>query len=286
MKLKYYVKLIRPQVALTIPPFCVFTSYIVASDGYVSYDILFPMICAVLLHTTGIVHNDIVDAEIDKGRAEKPIASGHIKKTAAIVFGALLFAAAMTVAGLSMNYVLVLAAGMAAILGLLYNSKRFGLWGNALVGMVPSSYGILGWGAYTHQLFDLRFLPVFVTYYFAGISMGFTANFYDYQTEMKRGGRTLPIIYGVRKATAITTLMRSLAIVSCILLLVSAELIHPVTVAMMIILFVLAVIMHQCLLGSEERKNAEKAFKMSILFTNILFLAITTGVVFKYRIGS
>jgi 4-hydroxybenzoate polyprenyltransferase len=246
-----------------------------------SYNILFPIICAVLLQAAGIVQNDIHDAEIDKGRAEKPIASGHIKKNDAMVFGALLFVAAMAVAGLSMNYVLVLAAGMAAILGSAYNSKRFGLWGNILVAMVPSSYGILGWGGYTHQIFDLRLLFVLVAYYFAGLSMGFTANFYDYKTEMKRGGKTLPIIYGVKKAAAITTLTRYLAIISCILLLANAELIHPVTVAMIIVLSILAAIVHKCLLGSEERKNAKKAFKITILFSNILFLAIIAGVFLK-----
>ena len=167
MKLKYYVILARPQHNLAAALVAA-ASYLVASDGYLGYSILVPIIVAILLDAGGMASNDFFDTEIDKGIKDRPIVSGLIQRDSAIIFAGSLFLIAMLIAALSRNLILILAACMLSIMGSNYNvkMKRYGLLGNINVGMTVCWYTVLGWSGYTDQILDLRLLFLFFTLIF------------------------------------------------------------------------------------------------------------------------
>lgn len=266
---------------LILPFICVLSGYIVSSGGMIGYDVIIPIISAILVLAGGIALNDYFDTEADKlGAKNRPIPSGNIKKEDALAFGITLTIIAIVVASLSSNHLLPIVAGIMAILGLTYNckTKGLGMLGNVTFGMAMCTIPIMGWAEYTNQIFDLRLLLIVIVTFFGSMSTQATSNFYDYKTDKKVGYRTLPIIYGVKKAANIVILIRYFAVIFFIIFLITADLYKISTLVIAIVLCGIPIIIYKFLIESEETKNAKKAFGISVIHNILLFIGLFVGI--------
>lgn len=118
------------------------------------------------LSAGSMVINDWFDADIDRiNKPDRPIPSGQISKTQALLFAMALFAAGV-ISSLLVNYKIALCAGLVVILSAAYSGflKRYLLLGNLLVAAI-SCYPLFSGGLLTAG-FSRLFIPITATFLF------------------------------------------------------------------------------------------------------------------------
>ncbi|MHA1911939.1 MAG: geranylgeranylglycerol-phosphate geranylgeranyltransferase [Candidatus Kariarchaeaceae archaeon] len=140
------VRMVRPLNIFMISAMTVAGVWFGNSDeGLLSY--LLALFVAVTYSSIAMIHNDIIDLEIDQINApHRAIAAGRVTKRQATVYSVALFIVGTT-AGLSLlNVPCILIMFTSLVLSLAYNArlKKTGIAGNIIVGFTATSSFIYG----------------------------------------------------------------------------------------------------------------------------------------------
>lgn len=174
--------------------------------------VIFPLIgltMAAVLNAASNALNQIYDLEIDRvNKPKRPLPSGRLDVRTAWTFTWIAYAVALTLAwfvepeGRHQCFWIVL---MATAITFLYSvppfrTKRLGIWANVTIA-IPRGVllKVAGWSS-VKTVFGLE--PWYIGAIFGLFLLGAstTKDFADMEGDERGGCRTLPIIYGVRKA--------------------------------------------------------------------------------------
>ncbi len=174
--------------------------------------LLYPVIgltMAAVLNAASNAINQIYDLEIDRiNKPRRPLPSGRLTLGAAWTFTAITYAIALTLAwlvapgGRHECFWIVLVATAITVLYSVppFRTKRLGIWANVTIA-IPRGVllKVAGWSAVkTVMAVEPWFIGGIFGLFLLGAST--TKDFADMEGDAKGGCRTLPIIYGVRRA--------------------------------------------------------------------------------------
>jgi 4-hydroxybenzoate polyprenyltransferase len=174
--------------------------------------VLYPLIgltMAAVLNAASNALNQIYDLEIDRvNKPARPLPSGRLTLADAWVFTLVAYAVALALAwfvapgGRRECFWIVLAATVITILYSAppFRTKRLGIWANVTIA-IPRGVllKVAGWSAVkTVAAVEPWFIGAIFGLFLLGAST--TKDFADMEGDARGGCRTLPIIYGVRRA--------------------------------------------------------------------------------------
>ena len=174
--------------------------------------VLFPVIgltMAAVLNAASNALNQIYDLEIDRvNKPRRPLPSGRVSIAEAWLFTALAYAIALTLAWLvapggrrECFWIVVAATLMTFVYSMPpFRTKRLGIWANVTIA-IPRGVllKVAGWSAVkTVAGIEPWFIGGIFGLFLLGAST--TKDFADMEGDARGGCRTLPIIYGVRRA--------------------------------------------------------------------------------------
>ena len=174
--------------------------------------LLYPVIgltMAAVLNAASNAINQIYDLEIDRiNKPKRPLPSGRLSLAAAWTFTAVTYAIALTLAwlvapgGRHECFWIVLVATAITVLYSVppFRTKRLGIWANVTIA-IPRGVllKVAGWSAVkTVMAVEPWFIGGIFGLFLLGAST--TKDFADMEGDARGGCRTLPIIYGVRRA--------------------------------------------------------------------------------------
>jgi len=211
-----FFELSRPFTLLA--PALGFASGAVTAAGAVPRDVfsrdlvLFPVIgltMAAVLNAASNALNQIYDLEIDRvNKPRRPLPSGRISIAEAWLFTAVGYAVALLLAWLvapggrqECFWIVVAATLMTFVYSMPpFRTKRLGIWANVTIA-IPRGVllKVAGWSAVkTVAGIEPWFIGGIFGLFLLGAST--TKDFADMEGDARGGCRTLPIIYGVRRA--------------------------------------------------------------------------------------
>src|SRR5204863_7617288 len=174
--------------------------------------IVYPVIGAIMaavLNAASNAINQIYDLEIDRvNKPKRPLPSGRLSMKAAWTFTAITYAIALTLAwlvapgGRHECFWIVLIATIGTYLYSVppVRTKRLGIWANVTIA-IPRGVllKVAGWSSVKSIAgFEPWYIGAFFGLFLLGAST--TKDFADMAGDARGGCRTLPIIYGVRRA--------------------------------------------------------------------------------------
>jgi 4-hydroxybenzoate polyprenyltransferase len=174
--------------------------------------VLFPVVgltMAAVLNAASNVLNQIYDLEIDRvNKPRRPLPAGRVSIAEAWLFTAVAYAVALTLAwlvapgGRRECFWIVLAATLMTFVYSMppFRTKRLGIWANVTIA-IPRGVllKVAGWSAVkTVAGVEPWFIGGIFGLFLLGAST--TKDFADMEGDARGGCRTLPIIYGVRRA--------------------------------------------------------------------------------------
>jgi geranylgeranylglycerol-phosphate geranylgeranyltransferase len=183
------------------------------AHGAVPFPVLNVVLGALLamaLNAGSNAFNQIFDLEVDRiNRPARPLPSGRLTVAGAGLFAAVSYALALILAGLVNRQCLAIVAAGAAFT-MIYSmppirTKRYWPLANLTIA-VPR--GVLLVAAGWSTAADVRrFEPWFVSLVFGGFLLGAasTKDFADVEGDRAGGCRTLPVVYGARRAAAMVS---------------------------------------------------------------------------------
>ncbi|HLE27530.1 MAG TPA: geranylgeranylglycerol-phosphate geranylgeranyltransferase [Anaerolineales bacterium] len=227
------------------------------------------------LSAGSMVINDWFDAEIDKiNKPTRPIPSGQVSKTHALVFALALFAAGLA-SSLVVRYDLAVSAGIVILLSAAYSwfLKRFLLVGNVLVAAV-SSYPLFAGGLLTHGLSKLV-IPIAVTFIFI-FGREILKDVEDTQGDARFGVMSIANRWGVGPAVYV-----GLALMSLALLVAIGQYLLKINDEWFLICLGLALVLDGWLayrlLRDRSERNVAKSLDLSAIILLIGSFAFVTG---------
>ncbi|MDP8906882.1 MAG: UbiA family prenyltransferase, partial [Thermoproteota archaeon] len=146
--LKDYLQLFRIPNIFTVPP-DILGGYFVTSLNNVPslnyFDVFLLVLSSIFLYVGGLVTNDLFDIHKDKiERPNRPLSSGNIKKSTAVLLSALFFVAGVFLSSL-LTFTSTLISIFLVVMILLYNYKlKNGLTRPFLMGGIRSLNVIYG----------------------------------------------------------------------------------------------------------------------------------------------
>ncbi|NMC10766.1 MAG: geranylgeranylglycerol-phosphate geranylgeranyltransferase [Methanothrix sp.] len=233
------------------------------------FRILILIFLAVFLITgAGNAVNDYYDRAIDAvNRPNRPIPSGRIGSKTALIYSLILFAAGCIVAGVVNRICLEVAVLNSALL-IFYarNLKATPLAGNICVAFLTGSAFLFGGGAAGVAGLLANQVP-FLLSFLATMSREIMKDVEDMEGDRLGGAKTLPILAGVRTASAIAAAFAALA--------VALSFTAPFGVAYLAVVIVadllfLASIM---IMARGNAAGSQRALKMGMAFALAAFLA-------------
>jgi 4-hydroxybenzoate polyprenyltransferase len=174
--------------------------------------LIYPLVgltMAAVLNAASNAVNQIYDLEIDRvNKPRRPLPSGRVTMREAWTFTLLTYAVALTLAwwvapgGRHECFWIVLAATAITVLYSVppFRTKRFGIWANVTIA-IPRGVllKVAGWSAVkTVIAVEPWFIGGIFGLFLLGAST--TKDFADMEGDARGGCRTLPIVYGVRRA--------------------------------------------------------------------------------------
>ncbi len=207
-----YLSIIRPLNCL-MAAFAVYVASLIAGlQFYPSAHVIYALVSVFLICAGGMVINDYFDVEADRiNKPQRPIPSGKISKTAALIFSIVLFGFGAAVSYLINIFTLAVSI-LASVLLILYawKLKRLILAGHlAISGLVALTFIYGG-------LINLNYLPVLSLAMLAFLSNAgreVYKSIEDIMGDKKAGVQTLPIKYGVIRARAIASIFVLFAVI-------------------------------------------------------------------------
>jgi 4-hydroxybenzoate polyprenyltransferase len=214
MSLRGYVKLARPFTLLA--PFFGFACFALVAAGStvggevalswpVIVKILIGACAAAILNVASNTINQIFDREIDAvNKPERPLITGEVSRSGAWVLGLAAYAAAIGLSllvGMRFFYIVLITSFVTyAYSGPPFRTKRNAFTANLTMALPRGGLLVIaGWSA-------LKPIDYWEPWYIAGVFFLFilgastTKDFADMEGDAAHGCRTLPVIFGVRKA--------------------------------------------------------------------------------------
>lgn len=177
-----------------------------ASEPFPLIPVAMGALMAALLNAASNALNQICDVEIDKiNKPERPLASGRMSKSKAAWLSGILYVFALILAGL-INLQCLALASAAALLTIAYSvppirTKRFWLLATITIALPRGSLLVVAGWSTAAGVNHLE--PWYVSLVLGGFLLGAasTKDFADVAGDRAGGCRTLPVVYGARKAT-------------------------------------------------------------------------------------
>lgn len=205
-----YVTIIRPLNCL-MAAFAVYVASLIAGAPF-GMPVIYALISTFLICAGGMVINDYFDVEIDRvNKPARPIPSGKISKTKALIFSV-----ALSIAGIAVSYLINIVSFAVAILAsallILYawRLKKVMLVGHLNVSMLVALTFIYG------GLINLNYLPVLslaILALLSNVGREIYKSIEDVLGDKNAGVQTLPIKYGVIRARVMASLFVLFAII-------------------------------------------------------------------------
>jgi geranylgeranylglycerol-phosphate geranylgeranyltransferase len=204
-KAKALLQLIRPELPISAG-ICVIVGQTIALGKIpaVPY-LIFGFGLGLFLSSSAMIFNDLFDLEVDRiNTPHKPIPSGKITTTEAIVFGVVTALIALLIAGWIAPLVLVLSLVL-WVLGFLYNwkLKASGLMGNLIVATNVAMTFILGGISVGESRNPLVWIFGAIAFVF-DLAEEIAGDAMDMEGDRKRGSRSLAILHGKHVALRIS----------------------------------------------------------------------------------
>lgn len=200
-KAKALLQLIRPELPISAG-ICVVVGQTIALGKIpaLTYLVL-GLGLGFFLSSSAMIFNDLFDLEVDRiNTPHKPIPSGKVTPTEAIIFGVVTALIAFLIAGLMAPLVLVLSLVL-WMLGFLYNwkLKASGLMGNLIVATNVAMTFILGGISVGEGNNPLVWIFGAIAFVF-DLAEEIAGDAMDMEGDRKRGSRSLAILYGKQVA--------------------------------------------------------------------------------------
>lgn len=268
MKVKPYIKLLRPNVCLLAVIGLLFAIFILRISLSVM-KISFSLLAAFILCGAGNVINDVIDVETDKiNKPHRPIPSGNVKRKDAI-----LFFFGLLVVGLFFSFLVSVPFLLFSLFSLVIFAL-YPLFFKRLPGIKNITVAFLSTTPFLAAIFitnRVSFSPlilVFVIIAFLGtLAREIMKDIEDVEGDRKVGIKTLPIIFGLKKARILADVILIFACIS---------LAYPLALSLLSFWYLLGAIPSILFCGySLVLKNIEKAqknIKIAMFFVLIGFL--------------
>ena len=207
-----YLTIMRPLNCLMAAVAVYVASLIAGLAFYPTLPIIYALVSVFLICAGGMVINDYFDVEIDRvNKPKRPIPSGKISKTTALIYSYLLFGIGVYISYL-INIFTFIVAILASALLILYawKLKKAMMIGHLTVSSLVALTFIYG------GLVNLNYLPVLslaMLALLANTGREIYKSIEDIMGDQKAGLQTLPIKYGVIRAKMIASIFVLFAII-------------------------------------------------------------------------
>ena len=197
MKLTAFFRIIRPLNAV-MAGFAAVLAYVIAT-GTLIPAVLIVFFIVLLITAAGNVINDYHDAAIDAiNRPDRPIPSGEIGRSAALIYAILLFVLGNAIGIVYASLPLIIIALINSVLLWVYAShlKVMPLLGNLAVSYLAASIFLFG-GSLQGWEGILANLPISGATFGVILARELIKDAEDMPGDKDQGARTLPILYGL-----------------------------------------------------------------------------------------
>ncbi|MDO9087187.1 MAG: UbiA family prenyltransferase [Anaerolineaceae bacterium] len=205
IKFKAMLQLIRPELPISAG-ICVIVGQTIALGRLPTAEqIGLGFALGLFLSSSAMIFNDIFDLEVDRiNTPHKPLPSGKLSTTEAIVFGLVTAAIAWILALLINPFVFVLSL-ILWILGFLYNwkLKAAGLLGNLIVATNVAMTFIIGGISVGEASNPMVWIFGMIAFVF-DLAEEIAGDAMDMEGDQKRGSRSLAILHGKKTALRIS----------------------------------------------------------------------------------
>ncbi|MCY3411357.1 MAG: geranylgeranylglycerol-phosphate geranylgeranyltransferase [Candidatus Heimdallarchaeota archaeon] len=280
MALIHYYRIIRPMNAFMVSMMAVSGIWFAAGFQIEWWKYPLAVIVAVTYIGIAMVHNDIIDLEIDKINApERPIPSGNITIKQAKIYTVILFIIG-TSAGVFMQIESIVLMALSLVLSLMYNAylKKTGFLGNITVGITATSAFLYGDAVGTGFL---NFWPVdnwnpsiylFLISALLNTAREVSKGIMDTEGDEKHGVRTIAVLFGKKAAAVVVAVILAIALGFAILPIIY-EIFGPIYIIALLTFFILILQVTYPLL-KDPNYDAAKNFKKRIILIMLLALII------------
>jgi len=206
-KPQVYLELVRP-FTLIAPVVGFLSGAIIASEAMPNFTCLVGALSAAILNAASNVNNQYFDLDIDKtNKPFRPYPTGRISKRQIIIFTLLLYFSALILAW-SINLRLFSIILITAVISFFYSAppvrtKQYHFLSNISIALPRGMLLIVAGWSVTKPIFDLSpwFIGLIFALYLVGAAT--TKDFSDIRGDSQFGIKTLPVLYGVKKAAQI-----------------------------------------------------------------------------------
>ncbi len=206
-RLKVYLELVR-SFTLIAPMVGFLSGAIIASEAIPGFACLVGALSAAILNAASNVNNQYFDLDIDRiNKPFRPYPSGRISKRQIIIFTSLLYFSALILAWL-INLRLFSIILITAVISFFYSAppfrtKQYPFLSNISIALPRGMLLIVAGWSVTKPVFDIQpwFIGLIFALYLAGAAT--TKDFSDIKGDGKFEIKTLPVLYGVKKAAQI-----------------------------------------------------------------------------------
>lgn len=185
------------------------------------YNYFLALVVAISYTGIAMIHNDILDIEIDKINApDRALPSGRVSKQQAFLYMVILFVIG-TAAGIPLSWEPALIMLLTLILSVLYNArlKKLGFIGNLTVGLTATSaflYGdavASGWNNFWPFINWNASIYLFLISAFLNTGREVCKGIMDTEGDEKYGVRTIAVLYGKKKASVFVLFLTGIALI-------------------------------------------------------------------------
>jgi geranylgeranylglycerol-phosphate geranylgeranyltransferase len=202
--------LIRPELPIAAG-ICVVVGQTIALGEFATIGIMIQGFClGFFLSSSAMIFNDFFDIEVDRVNSpQRPLPSGRITKTEAIVLGISTAVIALGVA-ITIAPIVFLVGLLLWVLGFLYNWKwkSNGLAGNLVVSLNVAMTFLIG-AFSVGQIHNPAVWVFSLIAFFFDLAEEIAGDVMDMEGDLKRGSRSLAIHYGRKTALRISAALFS-----------------------------------------------------------------------------
>lgn len=269
-KARTLLQIIRPELPIAAGV-CVIVGQVIAQGK-------FPIIASValgfglgfFLSGSAMVFNDIFDLEVDRVNApQRPLPSGKLTKAEAVTWGLFLGVVALILAAFIHPLVFALSL-ILWILGFLYNwkLKAAGLWGNLIVSLNVAMTIVIG-GVSVGGVTRLMVWLFGCIAFFFDLAEEIAGDAMDMEGDRKRGSKSVALVYGKRKALAVSGILFGVVVALTLVpvLLGEASLSYLIPIALM---DVIILVFSNRLLKSRSPEEGRRAMR-------VMYISATLG---------
>lgn len=206
-----YLTILRPLNGVMSAVAVWVGSLIVGAPLQPGFELALGMLVVFLISSGGMVINDYADAEIDKiNRPKRPIPSGKISRSAALVYAILLFFVGLVIA-FNISDIAFGIAALAAALLIAYSVRLKGvlLVGNAVVSFLVALTFLYG-GFIVGDIVNI--IPLAVLAFLSNMGRELFKTIDDIMGDKSRGLKTIAIRFGVINAKRLASIFVILAV--------------------------------------------------------------------------